>query len=221
MNYCLNCGKITNNKKYCSTHCQKEYQFNQMVQEWKNGERNGMSGEYKIADYVRRYMLEKVNYKCELCGWAEVNPYTNKIPLEIHHKDGNYKNTIEDNLQVLCPNCHSLTATHRGSNTCSGRGLNKYNIRSNQKVYCIDCGIEITPGAIRCRSCSNKHREEEYKLPITRQELKDLIRTTPFTQIGLKFHLTDNGIRKWCKKYNLPSKRSEIKNYSDKEWENI
>jgi len=43
----------------------------------------------------------------------------------------------------------------------------------------------------------------------------------PFTQIGLKFNVTDNGIRKWCKKYNLPAKRSEIKNYSDEEWEKI
>ena len=222
MNYCKNCGKeIAKNRVYCSTSCQQEYQSNYAVKEWLAGERTGMSGDYKIADYVRRYMLKKVNYKCELCGWGEINPFTNKIPLEIHHIDGNYKNTVESNLQVLCPNCHSLTATHRGSNLYNGRGLGKYQTRANQKVYCIDCGIEITPGATRCRNCSNKHRETEYQLPITREELKNLIRTMPFTQIGLKFNVTDNGIRKWCKKYNLPAKRSEIKNYSDEEWEKI
>jgi hypothetical protein len=35
-------------------------------------------------------MLEKAEYKCSKCGWGECNPYTQKIPLEIHHRDGNY-----------------------------------------------------------------------------------------------------------------------------------
>lgn len=33
--------------------------------------------------------------------------------------------------------------------------------------------------------------------------------------------MTDNAIKKWCIKYQLPSKKSEIKKYSDKEWNNI
>jgi len=27
----------------------------------------------------------------------------------MHHKDGNRSNNKEDNLELLCPNCHSLT----------------------------------------------------------------------------------------------------------------
>jgi hypothetical protein len=27
---------------------------------------------------------------------------------KLHHIDGNYKNTTEENLQIVCPNCHSL-----------------------------------------------------------------------------------------------------------------
>ena len=30
---------------------------------------------------------------------------------EIHHIDGNHYNNEESNLQLLCPNCHSLTPT--------------------------------------------------------------------------------------------------------------
>jgi hypothetical protein len=48
-----------------------------------------------------------------------------------------------------------------------------------------------------------------------------LIRTTPFTQIGKQFNVSDNAIRKWCDKYDLPRKSSEIKKYSNNEWENI
>jgi hypothetical protein len=58
-------------------------------------------------------------------------------------------------------------------------------------------------------------------LPISREELKQLIRTTPFTQIGKQFNVSDNAIRKWCDKYDLPRKSSEIKKYSNNEWENI
>ena len=43
-------------------------------------------------------MLNKVNYQCELCGWNKINPYTNKLPLEIHHIDGDHTNNKEENL---------------------------------------------------------------------------------------------------------------------------
>ena len=46
---------------------------------------------------------------CQKCGWHEVNPYTGIVPLQIHHIDGDCKNNKEENLQLLCPNCHSLT----------------------------------------------------------------------------------------------------------------
>ena len=40
-------------------------------------------------------------YKCEKCGWGEFNLFTNTVPLEIHHKDGDYKNNRPENLEVL------------------------------------------------------------------------------------------------------------------------
>ena len=52
-------------------------------------------------------------------------------------------------------------------------------------------------------------------------DLKELIRTTPFTQIGKMYNVSDNTIRKWCDKYNLPRKATEIKAYQDAEWESI
>ena len=33
-----------------------------------------------------------------------------RIPLEIHHIDGDCTNNKMENLQLLCPNCHSLTS---------------------------------------------------------------------------------------------------------------
>ena len=87
-----------------------------------------MSGEYGLSKYIRRYLLEKHNYKCEKCGWGEKNEFIGTIPLEIHHIDGDYTNNKEGNLQVLCPNCHSLTETHKSHNKKGRIGRRKYYI---------------------------------------------------------------------------------------------
>lgn len=52
--------------------------------------------------------------KCEICGisiWQGI-----KLPLELHHKDGNHYNNNFDNLQILCPNCHSIQEGNAGAN---------------------------------------------------------------------------------------------------------
>ena len=56
---------------------------------------------------------------------------------------------------------------------------------------------------------------------IEREELKHLIRSKPFTQIGKDFGVSDNAVRKWCDKYNLPRRVIDIKKYTDEEWEKV
>lgn len=120
--YCVNCDKmIKNRNKYCSVKCQKEYEYKVYIERWKNGEEDGMRGNYQISMHIKSYLFSKYNNKCARCGWGEVNNYTGNIPLEIEHIDGNYRNNKEDNLVVLCPNCHSLTSTYKGANLNKGR----------------------------------------------------------------------------------------------------
>ena len=91
-----------------------------------------------------------------------------------------------------------------------------YNSSHNGKFYCEDCGCEISYGAKKCLSCRNK--EKSKNIP-EKDELKSLIRTLPFTQIGHKFGVTDNAVRKWCDKYNLPRRSGDIKKYTEEEWD--
>lgn len=52
----------------------------------------------------------------------------------------------------------------------------------------------------------------------SRDELKSLIRNISFLQIGKRFNVSDNTIRKWCKHFGLPYKAHDIKKYTDEEW---
>lgn len=123
MSNCLNCNtKLKSTQvKYCCLKCQQEYQYKQYILRWKAGKETGKKGEYQMSGHVRRYLLEKYNNKCCLCGWSEVNKFSGTIPLEIDHIDGNYNNNSEANLRLLCPNCHSLTQTYKGANKGKGR----------------------------------------------------------------------------------------------------
>lgn len=65
--------------------------------------------ELKRWSSVRNRIFEKRGRICERCGWSEINDYYGIIPVQINHKDGNKKNNDENNLEILCPNCHSLS----------------------------------------------------------------------------------------------------------------
>lgn len=53
-------------------------------------------------------------YKCEICGISEWQGV--KLPLELHHKNRNHFDNDLSNLQILCPNCHSIQEGNCGKN---------------------------------------------------------------------------------------------------------
>lgn len=111
---CLNCGNaIPNRNEYCNNVCQGEYQSKMKLNEWLNGKNIVIKGGCSIPVWMRRYLLDKTNHKCSKCGWGVKNEYSNIIPLEIDHIDGDAYNNNINNLKVLCPNCHSLTKTYK------------------------------------------------------------------------------------------------------------
>lgn len=94
--------------------------------------------------------------------------------------------------------------------------------KKNIKKFCLKCGILITNNAKYCSKCINlKKIIPLEKMPVTREELKLMIRTMPFTKIGKHFGVSDNSIRKWCDKFNLPRKKTEINKMSDEDWQKV
>ena len=120
---CLYCGKKLgkNQYKYCCCKCKVDYQYLIYINKWKLGFVDGTKSHgNNVSGFIRRYLFEKYGNKCSRCGWDKKNPYINKVILEIEHIDGDCTNNKEENLDLICPNCHSLTSTYKALNYGNG-----------------------------------------------------------------------------------------------------
>lgn len=116
--------EVTNlRSRFCSNACQAEQQHIDYIARWRAGHESGNVGivSPQVSRHVRRHLLETRGEQCSSCGWAQRHPVTGLVPVTIDHKDGNWLNTVEENLRVLCPNCHSLTPTYGKLNLGNGR----------------------------------------------------------------------------------------------------
>ena len=114
---CLHCGDTIKheryNRKYCSNKCQGELkrkirnnQVNNLIE---NSEFELLGKKSTIDRLSKKYLIENYGEKCMKCGWNEINGWTGIIPIELNHIDGNPETHKIDNLELVCPNCHSLT----------------------------------------------------------------------------------------------------------------
>ena len=110
-----------NNKYFCDSFCQQGQKHKEYINRWQKGLEDGKRGERGTSAHLKKYLLKKYDNKCSRCGWNKINPTTNKKPLHLEHIDGNWKNNKEENLTILCPNCHSLTSTFGSLNKGNGR----------------------------------------------------------------------------------------------------
>lgn len=125
MSTCHACHKSlkARQKKFCSNKCQGKYVYISYIAAWKQNLKTGSRGKstFNLSAHVIRYVKEKYNFSCARCGWNKVNTHLGTSPLEIDHIDGNADNNSENNLILLCPNCHSLKKTYKNLNKGHGR----------------------------------------------------------------------------------------------------
>jgi len=76
-------------------------------------------------------------------------------------------------------------------------------------IICQNCGKEKKTTYKNKKYCSQKcaHKQQERVQRPTKEMLIDLIKINPLVQIGKKFGVSDNAIRKWAKSYNINIKK--------------
>jgi len=107
---------------YCSSKCCNTHKCDERILNWKDGI---FAKSEQMPKYIKPYLMKKFNNACEECGWSEIHPVTGLYPLQVEHIDGNCTNHSEDNLKLLCPNCHSLTPTFGFLNNGNGKRRKK------------------------------------------------------------------------------------------------
>lgn len=155
----------------------------------------------------------------------------------VHHIDEDKYNNTEDNIIVFKTNSDHA-AFHKGVEAVQDGDVWWC---PNKKSYliCPVCGGIKDNHAKMCTSCKNdenmrkiisrriikvkKESKLDYLIQLTegdfRNQLKNDIRACNFTDVAKIYDVTDNAVRKWCDKYDLPRHTNIIELIPDNEWE--
>jgi len=165
----------------------------------KNNKKDLSSILTKNSNYSRGHLKERLisenilENNCSECSLSDM--WNNKpITLQLDHINGIRNDNRIENIRLLCPNCHSQT------HTFSGRNLPLIN-------KCLDCNCRIKKQNDRCRKCSSKRNGiKSRKFEVSKEELTTLIKQYPMTKVGEILGVSDNAVRKRCKRLEIDYK---------------
>lgn len=188
---------------------------------WNNGEYHNYINE---IDYFYTHWNNKgYLIPIECCTEANRQKFIRLGKEEDYHSNNiNAMYGKDYELDVILDGIDATISKHRITIETADRRENPLIKSTSIKIktnFCIDCGKPIGKMATRCVDCYKRHIHP-LDIP-SREELKELIRTTSFIKIGEKYGRTDNAIRKWCDYYDLPRKKADINKISDEDWLNI
>lgn len=157
---------------------------------WSKGETLKDYQEYSRPTHLKPKLIKEKGHKCEVClleTWLD-----KPITLEIHHLDGSRVNNAFENLQLLCPNCHSQTDSWRRAKP-KDKKVKEKELKEKVYNYCTNCKKEISKKATTCKSCTPKTNKIEWP---SVEELLEMLKTTSKVQLAKKLGVSDNAIKK-------------------------
>lgn len=170
---------------------------------------------------IKRKLIRERGHRCEKCKntmWLEL-----PITLELEHVDGNNANNVEDNLLLLCPNCHAQTTTWKRSKSsfeanpnlicpiCDGPKLyksqkcqvcRKAEIKMSVEKQCA-CGEVISPVAKQCVKCAHVKQQRTNWPPVDDLIFRLRDNKESYTSIAKSLGVSDNSIRKYLRKNGI------------------
>lgn len=150
-------------------------------------------------------------YKCEECG---IDTWNGKpLRLQVHHINGNHNDNRIENIQILCPNCHTQTDTY-GRNNIPKKQINlDRNDNDINSKHCEVCGKLIK--SKHAKYCSTEcYNKAHLKWNAEAEEIINSFKELgSFVRVGRKYGVSDNAVRKRVKKLGI---YDEIKKISHK-----
>lgn len=187
MKQCPKCNKEHNNSGlYCSRSCANSRVWSKEINEsrsaklagrtvsrgpmnldkWRANIKQAWLDKYNATPFAelgmenrRRRVFEEQNYSCNKCGISEWQGF--KISLELEHKDGNTTNNVRENLEGLCPNCHSITDTWRGRNKPAKNGVTE--VTDEFLLQCLKETNNIRQGLLKAGIAAKGNNYERAK----------------------------------------------------------
>lgn len=178
---------------------------------------------------VRKKLLDNAIPECCACCGI-LSEWNGKfLRLQVDHIDGNRFNNAINNLRFLCPNCHTQTTTYGSRNKRSHHPFNvtesplyKFldSLTTQQRedyfksvpTYDICLEFKITPQTISrykkifkvlSRYPSRNSKYYVSKPPVSCEQLISDVKNMSMKAVGKKYGVSDNAVRKWCKKYGI------------------
>jgi len=198
INYDINTDHFTGQSHNKDKIAHNAYTKESFVEKWLilNDGSKVISGS-KLKMFLIKFNM--IKDKCVKCG-LEDEWCGEKITLQLDHINGDHFDNRFENLQVLCPNCHSQTHTF---------GTKRF----KKEIKCIDCGKKLSQKRKndKCLKCFLKMlpKDRVKKFEISKEELEKfvLIDKMAFDSIGEIFGVSGNAIRRRCKKFGINFKR--------------
>ena len=128
----------------------------------------------------------------------------------VHHLNEIRNDNREENL-IIFKTISDHTAFHNGCEIELEGDVYVAKIHPNN--ICPSCGEYKDHKAKLCINCS-RIASRKVERP-SKEELLELIKNKPFTQIGKQYGVDGNAIRKWCQSYDLPYRQEDIKKLLD------
>ena len=199
-------------------YCGKKWVHNKEAR--KKGHSGNICNSCSVTKCKKKQKLKAIEYKggcCQHCGYNKsMNAliFHHLVPAEKEFNMGNYGRTISwekvkkeiDKCILLCHNCHSEEHERLDCKVFFDVATLK-EVKQKVEIICLQCKKTFKSFEKNQKFCSLECSSFSKRKAIRplREQLEEMIKTMPLTQIGRLHGVSDNSIRKWAKSYNLIS----------------